>query len=50
MHKDVLELKFYKRFLGPSFFYVRYRCPQCRQQGEALIEQDHWDDRLLQEQ
>jgi len=46
----VLRQDFYKRFFGPSFTYLRYRCPQCQQQGEAFIEEDRWDENLLQEE
>ena len=48
--KDVLKRSWYVRVLGPSFMYLKFRCPQCRQEGEAFIEQGRWSEDLLREE
>jgi len=47
--KDVTQTGFFVKMAGPSFIYVKYRCPRCRKLGEDFIEQVHWDPRILQE-
>ncbi|HEY3284513.1 MAG TPA: hypothetical protein VGN26_19760 [Armatimonadota bacterium] len=47
--KDVIQKGNYLRLFGPSFVYVKFRCPRCKRLGEKFIEQDKWDDSLLRD-
>ena len=47
--KDVTQTGYFLKMMGPSFIYVKYRCPRCRKLGEHFIEQANWDPRVLQE-
>ena len=47
--KDVTQTGYFQKMMGPSFIYIKYRCPRCRKLGEHFIEQGSWDPRILQE-
>ncbi len=47
--KDVLQKGHYLRLFGPSFVYVKFRCPRCKRLGERIFEQDKWDESLLRD-
>jgi DNA-directed RNA polymerase subunit RPC12/RpoP len=49
VNKDVTQTGFFLKTMGPSFIYIKYRCPRCRKLGEQFIEQTNWDPRVLQE-
>ncbi len=41
---DMLTRTFYRRYFGPSFTHVCYRCPRCDQTGEAFVEKEPRED------
>ena len=45
--KDVMQTGYYLRLVGPSFVYVKYRCPRCKKLGEQFVKQEEWEDRIL---
>lgn len=46
--KDVMQTGLYARMYGPSFVYVRYRCPRCKRKMEKFVKQEEWDESALQ--
>jgi len=47
--KDVLQTGYYLRLFGPSFVYVKFRCPHCKKLGEQFVKQEQWEDGILNE-
>ncbi len=47
--KDVLQHGYYLRLFGPSFVYIKYRCPRCKKPGEQFIKQEEWEEGILKE-
>jgi len=47
LRRDVLERASHERAFGPSFVYLRFRCPRCRRLGERFVEREEWDEALL---
>ncbi len=45
--KDVMQTGYYLRLIGPSFVYVKYRCPRCKKLGEQFVKQEEWEDGIL---
>ena len=43
---DVTNFKFYERFIGPYFVYVKFRCPVCQKVGERFLKQEQWEQGL----
>ena len=49
LSKDVLQTGYFLKMFGPSFVYVKYRCPRCKKPGEQFVPQESWDERILQQ-
>jgi DNA-directed RNA polymerase subunit RPC12/RpoP len=49
LSKDVLQTGYFLKLFGPSFVYVKYRCPRCKKPGEQFVPQESWDERVLQQ-
>lgn len=49
LSKDVLQTGYFLKLFGPSFVYVKYRCPRCKKPGEQFVPQETWDERILQQ-
>jgi len=47
--KDVVQHGKYLRLFGPSFVYVKFRCPRCKKLGEQFIKQEEWEEGILRE-
>ncbi|MCE5322167.1 hypothetical protein LLG46_02500 [bacterium] len=45
--KDVMQTGYYLRLIGPSFVYVKFRCPRCKKLGEQFVKQEDWEDGIL---
>ena len=45
--KDVMQTGYYLRLFGPSFVYVKFRCPRCKKLGEQFVKQEDWEDGIL---
>jgi DNA-directed RNA polymerase subunit RPC12/RpoP len=50
LSKDVLQTGYFLKLFGPSFVYVKYRCPRCKKPGEQFVPQESWDERVLQQE
>ena len=46
-NKDVMQRGYYLRLFGPSFVYVKYRCPRCKKLGEQFVKQEEWEAGIL---
>jgi hypothetical protein len=42
VRKDVVQQEYFVRQFGPSFVYVKYRCPRCNRMGEQYVRQEDW--------
>jgi len=47
--KDVVQHGHYLRLFGPSFVYVKFRCPHCKKMGEQFVKQEEWEDGILKD-
>jgi len=47
--KDVMQTGYYLRLAGPSFVYVKFRCPRCKKLGERLLRREEWEKVVLKE-
>lgn len=45
--REVMQSGYYPRMSGPSLVFVRYRCSRCKRLGQKYINQEEWEQGIL---